>query len=72
MVRMLVAPAPGTPEDARAVARSVLTDLSARLDHALDEPRALDPSTRAHFADARERIAQALTAPMIQTTTSTR
>jgi hypothetical protein len=72
MVRMVVTPASGTPEDARAVARSVLTDLSARLDHALDESRTLDPSTRAHFADARERIAQALTAPMIQTTTSTR
>jgi hypothetical protein len=73
MVRMVVTPAPGTPEDARAVARATLADLSLRLDRALDGERLeLDAYTRAHFADSRERIWQALRAPMIQTTSTAR
>jgi hypothetical protein len=73
MVRMVVSPAPGTPEDARALARAVLMDLEERLAHALDDDRAaLDQYTRAHLADSRERIARALEAPMIQTPTATR
>jgi hypothetical protein len=73
LVRMIVAPAPGTPEDARAMARATLTDLALRLDRALDGDRdTLDAYTRAHFADSRERIGQALAAPMIQTTSFSR
>jgi hypothetical protein len=73
MVRMVVSPAPGTPEDGRALARAVLMDLEERLAHALDDDRAaLDQYTRAHLADSRERIARALEAPMIQTPTATR
>ena len=43
------------------------------LAHALEEDGAqLDAYTRAHLADSRERIARALEAPMIQSTTSLR
>lgn len=73
MVRMVVSPTPGTPEDARALARVTLLDLEARLAHALDDDRAsLDAYTRAHFADSRERIVRALEAQMIQTPTALR
>lgn len=73
MVRMVVGPAPGTPEDARALARATLADLEDRLAHALDDDRAmLDAYTRAHLADSRERIARALDAQMIQTPTALR
>ena len=68
MVRMLLSPAPGTPEDARSLARATLTDLAGGIDHALDEARDdLDDYTRAHLADSRERIARALDAPMVET-----
>jgi hypothetical protein len=69
LVRMVVSPAAGTPEDARAVARMTLTDLGVRLDRALEGNRpALDGYSRAHLVDSRERIAQALAAPMLQIT----
>ena len=73
MVRMVVTPVAGTPEDARALARATLVDLEGRLAHALDDDRAsLDAYTRAHLADSRERIARALEAQMIQTPTALR
>jgi hypothetical protein len=73
MVRMVVTPAAGTPEDARALARATLVDLEGRLAHALDDDRAsLDAYTRAHLADSRERIGRALEAQMIQTPTALR
>jgi hypothetical protein len=73
MVRMVVSPAAGVPEDARALARATLVDLEGRLAHALDDDRAsLDAYTRAHLADSRERIARALEAQMIQTPTALR
>jgi Met-zincin/Domain of unknown function (DUF5117) len=73
MVRMVVSPVSGTPEDARALARATLTTLERQLAHALDDDRAsLDAYTRAHLADSRERIARALEAPMIQNPTATR
>jgi hypothetical protein len=73
MVRLLIEPAAGTPEDARALARATLADLDAGLAHALEEDGGrLDAYTRAHLADSRERIARALEAPMIQSTTSLR
>ncbi|HEX6104348.1 MAG TPA: hypothetical protein VFZ26_02115, partial [Gemmatimonadales bacterium] len=73
LVRMVVSPAAGTPEDARALARATLAELAGRLDRALGSPRAtLDDYTRAHFTDSRERISQALAAPMLQTTSTGR
>ena len=73
MVRMVVNPVQGTPEDARALARASLLDLERALAHALDDDRAgLDAYTRAHFLDSRERTARALEAPMIQSPTATR
>ena len=65
LVRMTVSPAAGTPEDARALARASLADLGALLDRALAAPK-LDPYTRAHLKDSRDRIGQALNAEMIQ------
>jgi len=74
MERLLLNPPPGTPEDARALARVTLTDLATAIDRALDAGRhdALDDYTRAHLADSRERIGRALEAPMLQTTSSIR
>jgi hypothetical protein len=71
LIQMTVSPAPGTPEDARAVARMTLTGLGADLDRALAVPRpGLDSYTRAHLSEARDRIHRALDAQMIQTTIS--
>jgi hypothetical protein len=73
LIRMVVSPAPGTPEDARAVARVTLTDLGVRLDRAIAGQRSdVDGYTRAHLVDSRERIAQAIAAPMIQITSTAR
>jgi hypothetical protein len=72
MIRMVVGAAPGTPEDARALARATLVRLDGQLAHALDDDRDLDGYTRAHLADVRERIARALDAQMIQTPTASR
>jgi hypothetical protein len=73
MIRMTVSPAPGTPEDARALARATLVDLERRLVHALDDDRtSLDAYTLAHLADSRDRIARALEAQMVQTPTALR
>lgn len=69
MVRLVLAAPPGAPEDARAVARAILGELGTRIERALDGQRpALDGYTRAHLADSRERITQALAAPMLQAT----
>ena len=73
MVRMMVSPAAGTPEDARALARVTLVELEGRLAHALDDERAsLDAYTRAHLVDSRERVTQALEAQMTQSPTAAR
>jgi hypothetical protein len=69
LVQLAVSPAPGTPEDARALARMTLAGLGGDIDRALAVPRPdLDAYTRAHLADARERISRALDAQMVQTT----
>jgi hypothetical protein len=73
MIAFVVAPPAGAPEDARALARATLADLARRLAHALEEDGGdLDAYTRAHLVDSRERIARALDAQMIQSTTSLR
>lgn len=66
LVRMVVSPLPGTPEDARTVARATLAELGSRLDQALAGGNQLDVYTRAHLADSRQRIQQALNAQVVQ------
>jgi hypothetical protein len=61
---MVVNPLPDTPEDARSLARLTLADLATQVDRA--RRMDLDTYTRAHLADSRERIAQALNAQMFQ------
>lgn len=71
LLRMVVNPFPGTPDDARTVARLTLTELSGRLARALTSNN-LDAYTRAHFADSRARIEQALTAQVVVPATQVR
>jgi len=67
LIRMVVAPAPGTPEDARTLARAALSELQTQLERALATSRqGLDAYTRAHLTDSRERIVQGLNAQLIQ------
>ncbi|MBA3496467.1 MAG: zinc-dependent metalloprotease [Gemmatimonadales bacterium] len=73
LVRMAVSPSPGTPEDARSLARVALAGLGGDLDRALALARPdLDAYTRAHFGDARDRITRALDAHMVQPITFSR
>jgi hypothetical protein len=66
-------PPAGTPEDARALARATLAGLGTDIDRAMAIPRPdMDAYTRAHLTDTRDRIARALDAQMIQTTTFSR
>jgi len=68
LIRMIVSPLPETPEDARTLARATLADLSGELDRTLQRRGIeLDPYTRAHLVDSKERISQALNAQMVQT-----
>ncbi len=68
LIRMIVNPLPETPEDARTLARATLADLGGELGRALLRRGVeLDPYTRAHLVDSKERISQALNAQMIQT-----
>ncbi len=70
MIKLAIAPAVGTPEDARALARTTLASLGADLDRSLASQKLdLDDYTRAHLTDSRQRIGQALNAQMIQTPT---
>src|SRR5207237_5351090 len=63
LLRMVVTPDPGTPEDARTVARATLASLSGALGRALVPATELDGYTQAHYADPRQRIAPGLDAP---------
>ncbi len=68
LIRMIVNPVPDTPEDARTLARATLVELGGELDRTLLRRGAeLDPYTRAHLVDSKERISQALNAQLIQT-----
>ena len=66
LLRMVVTPDPGTPEDARTVARATLASLSGALGRALVPANELDGYTQAHYADSRQRIEQALNAQVVQ------
>jgi hypothetical protein len=73
LIRMIVSPLPGLPEDARTLARAALGELGGELDRALVRRGAeLDPYTKAHLVDSRERISQALNAQLIQTADTAR
>jgi hypothetical protein len=68
LIRMIVNPVPDTPEDARTLARATLSELAGELDRGLVRRASeLNPYTRAHLLDTKERIAQALNAQLIQT-----
>ncbi len=68
LTRLMLNPPNGTPEDARSVARMTLEDLEAQIERASARSGTqLDTYTRAHLADSRERIAQALHAEIVQT-----
>jgi hypothetical protein len=68
LIRMIVSPAPDMPEDARTLARATLSELGSELDRGLLRRAAeLDPYTKAHLLDSKERIAQALNAQLLQT-----
>jgi hypothetical protein len=68
LIQMIVNPLPETPEDARTLARSALAGLASELDRALVRRTVeLEPYTRAHLVDSKERISQALNAQLIQT-----
>ena len=65
LIRMVVSPPLMLPEDARSVSRATLVDLGRRLDRAL-AAQGLDDYTRAHYADSRDRIRQAVNAQVVQ------
>jgi hypothetical protein len=63
MIGLMLQPADGTPEDARALARAELTALHVSLVAAQkSRAAAADLSTRAHLAESAARIARALDA----------
>jgi hypothetical protein len=64
LMQLHVSPNPGTPDDARAIARVTLVDLNGRLTRALSAG-GLDAYTRAHYADSRAKIEQALRAQAV-------
>jgi hypothetical protein len=73
LIQTAVTPPAGMPEDARALARATLAGLGTDIDRAMAIPRPdMDAYTRAHLTDTRDRIARALDAQMIQTTTFSR
>ncbi len=59
LIRIVVDPAPGTPDDARALARMDLTEISIAIDKALLGEN-LDYMTNAHLAEVASRINAAL------------
>ncbi|MBA3443358.1 MAG: zinc-dependent metalloprotease [Gemmatimonadales bacterium] len=73
LTAMIVSPPPDIPEDARTLARATLAELGGELDRALlRRGTELDPYTRAHLVDSKERITQALNAQLFQTAASAR
>jgi hypothetical protein len=62
LAALMVAPAPGTPDDARALARLQLTRIDQRISAAMAGKATLGDNTRAHFLESRARIKRALEA----------
>lgn len=61
LIRLVVRPQPGTPEDAVTLARADLVELQGRIDRALGRGP-MDYTSRAHLEETRARIRQALEA----------
>ncbi|MBI4161556.1 MAG: zinc-dependent metalloprotease [Acidobacteria bacterium] len=59
LIKILIAPAPGTPEDARTLARADLIDIGREAERALGRT-GLDRITRAHLEESRARVDAAL------------
>jgi len=62
MATMVVAPMPGAPDDARALARLQLQRIDARCARVLSAEGAMGDNTRAHLLESRARIKRALEA----------
>jgi hypothetical protein len=62
LAALVVSPAPGTPDDARALARLQLTRIDQRISTAMAGKTTLGDYTRAHFLETRARIKRALEA----------
>jgi hypothetical protein len=62
LATMVVAPAPGTPDDARALARLQLTRIDAKCAKQLAAEAPLGDYTRAHLLETRARIKRAIEA----------
>ncbi len=62
MATLMLNPAPGSPDDARALARLQLTRIDSRARRALEGAAPLGDNTRAHLLETRARIEQAFTA----------
>ena len=62
LASLVVAPPPGTPDDARALARLQLTRIDKRAALALASPVPMGDNTRAHLMESRARIKRALEA----------
>ena len=69
LTNLMLAPAPGTPFDAQALARAKLTDLQGNLRSALASTK-LDTITRAHLEDLQVRVGRALDARTVIPTTN--
>lgn len=59
LAAMVVAPPPGTPDDARALARLQLSRIDARAARALAAPKPVGDYVRAHLLETRARIKRA-------------
>jgi hypothetical protein len=62
LATLVVNPTPGTPDDARALARLQLTRIDQRISTAMAGKATLGDYTRAHFLETRARIKRALEA----------
>ena len=69
LTRIMVSPPPGMPEDARSVARGVLSDLAGMLRGARRDD--MDAYTRAHLDESQVRIDRILAADYVVTTSGT-
>jgi hypothetical protein len=64
LVQLVVAPAPGTPEDAVTLARADLVELQGKIGRTLASGANLDYTNRAHLEESQARIRQALEAQL--------
>ncbi|MFQ5701507.1 MAG: zinc-dependent metalloprotease [Acidobacteriota bacterium] len=65
VIRLLLAPPRGTPDDATMMARANLSDLRERIDRML-QGKTVDLATRAHLDETRARIDAALSATILR------